>query len=216
MQSSFVTSKMVERVLGLKEQSMSAIAFLVMQEQAQGRSLRSVAEGLDVSESDIDELADSITEGEGGTKNELWRNGVAYIRSTLIGNQQIMARTWDSLEAMTLETLASKVQSAGAALSTKDALAIAQVANKALRRHNGEGQSRNQTNVSIVNRPTGMGEEDMSLELRSGHMGSIRLSLSSRVRAQLERPVVIEGEVKRAEEREMLDLDSTRKLVNGQ
>lgn len=210
MLSKFVTPEMVEKVLGMEKGSVNPFAFLVMQEMAQGRSLGTIAAGLDISESDLDDLCDSVTGGPDGTKNELWRNGVAFLKSTLIGNQQTIAQGWDALESMTVEVLAKKVQDAGALLPTKDALAIATIANKAVRRHAGEGQGA-RVNVGI-SRPTGMGEEDMSLELRSGNLGSIRISLSSRVRAQLEKPV-IEGSVNRVEVREMLDLEATRQLV---
>jgi hypothetical protein len=194
---------------------MNPVAFLVMQEMAQGRSTRTVALGLDVSESDLDALCDSVTGDEGGTKGPTWQNGIAYLKSMLIGNQQTIAQGWDALEAMTLDSLARKVQDAGMSLKVSEAVSIAQVANKAIRRHSGEGGGGPRTQVNI-NRGNGFAEEDMSLELRSGNLGSIRLSLSTRVRAQLEQPKTIEVEARQsAGNREMLDLEETRKLVGG-
>lgn len=215
MQRRFATPEDVERVLRLEGGAMNPVAFLVMQEMAQGRSVKTVALGLDVSESDLDTLCDSVTGDTGGTLGGTWQNGVAYLKSMLIGNAQTIAQGWDALEAMTLDSLARKVQEAGQNLPTKDAVAIAQIANKAIRRHSGEGGGGPRTNIN-VNRGSGFGEEDMSLELRSGNLGSIRLSLSTRVRAQLEQPKTIEVETRQtAGAREMLDLEATRKLVDG-
>jgi hypothetical protein len=90
------------------------------------------------------------------------------------------------------------------------ALEIAQAANKAVRRHAGEGMG-SRTNIRVGN---GNGA-DLDLEIKSGNLGSVRLSLSPRVRAQLETPRTIEGDVIQKEDKQMLSLDETRGLATG-
>lgn len=205
----YVTPQLVEQSLGLAPESIDSFAFLVMQEQAKGVETRLIAKGLEVDESELDLLADSVTGGPGGLQHELWKQGVILIRSITLANQQAIGTGWDALEAMAVNRLARVVQEAGDRLSTKDAVAIAAMANKAVRRGNGEGAPP-RASLSIHN--PNRGGDGMTLELTGGNLGSIRMSLTQRVQEQLEQPRIINAEPKEGEGRRMLTLEETRNV----
>jgi len=198
----------VEGMLGLEPGSLGPIPWLVMQEMAAGKKVEGIAAGLGVSESDLNKLIESVTLEVNGALGEAWQNGVSLLKATALLNEHSIAASWDSVEAMALEALAESVQKRQGVLGVKDSLEIAQAANRAQRRHRGEGQG---SRVSV--RMGGEGQ-DAEVELRGGNIGSIRLSLSSRVRQQLEQPRTID--VKANESREMLTLDDTRSIVSDQ
>lgn len=203
----YVTPGLVEKALGLPGGAIDSFAFLVMQEMAKGVEPQAIAKELQVDESELDLLADSVTGGPGGLQHELWKGGVVTIRSINLANQQVMGQGWDALEAMAVNRLAQVVQDSGERLSIKDAAAIAQMANKAVRRGQGEGQR----GASLLTRPPSGGGDEMTLNIQGGNIGSIRLSLSARVQAQLEQPRVINAQ---PTERRMLTIDEIRNVDN--
>jgi len=207
----FITPVGVERAVGLPAGSIDSFGFLVMVEQAKGIGAAQIAKGLDCDLAALDALADSITGGPGGIGADLWKACVVTIRSISLANQQSIGSGWDALEAMAVNRLAQFVSDAGTNLSPKDAVAIASMANKAVRRQAGEGGGAGRTGVSI-HAQMGQGAE-MAFEVEGGNLGSIRMSLTPRVRAQLEQPKVIEGKVNDADDRRMLTIDEVRNVA---
>lgn len=211
MKNRYLTSERAAVAVGLDKDRIEPIAWLVIQELAYGKEPADIAKGLGISEEDLNGLAIATTDESEGLAGQLWNALVVLCRATTNMNLNTVAVGWDSLEAMAVHRLAELIQAGGATMSPKDALAIANAANKATRRHNGEGQSR--TSLTVMNR-SGNGGGDMSLELKGGHLGSIKLSLSTRIQQQLATPRVIDGE-SRAVDRRMLSLDETREVVNA-
>ena len=206
----FITPAGVEKAVGLPGGSIDSFGFLVMVEMAKGVPVTLIAKGLDCDQAALDALADSITGGPGGIGADLWKACVVTIRSINLANHQSIGAGWDALEAMAVNRLAQFVSDAGANLSPKDAVAIASMANKAVRRQAGEGGA-GRTSVSI-HAPMGQGAE-MAFEVEGGNLGSIRMSLTPRVRAQLEQPKVIEGKANEADDRRMLTIDEVRNVA---
>lgn len=203
----YVTPELVEKAVGLPAGSIDSFGFLLMQELAKGVSAAQVAKELQVEEANLDELADSITGDTKGLAGDLWKACVVTIRSISLANHQAIGRGWDALEAMAVDRLARVIQDSGVGLTVKDAVAIASLANKAVRRQAGEGGARG---ISI-HTPPGQGA-DMAFEVNGGHLGSIRMSLSTRVQAQLEQPKVINGETKSQDDRRMLTIEEIRSV----
>jgi len=201
----YVTPGMVEKMLGLPGGAIDSFAFLVMQEMAKGVEVERIAKELQVDESELDLLADSVTGGPNGLKHDLWKAGVVTIRSINLANQHVMGQGWDALEAMAVNRLAQAVQDSGERLSLKDAASIAQLANKAVRRGNGEGPR----NPGLMTRPPSGGGEEMTLNIQGGNLGSIRLSLSARVQSQLEQPRTVDAV---PVERRMLTIEEIRNV----
>lgn len=201
----YLTPKVVEQGLGLPAESIDSFSFLVMQELAKGVKPEAIAKELEVDESELHKLADSVTGGPGGLEHEVWRGGVTLIRSISLANQQVMGNGWDALEAMAVHRLAVAMQDAGEKVSIRDALAISQAANRAIRRGAGEGAGK----ASLLRPPPGGGEGDMTLNIQGGNIGSIRLSLSTRVQEQLGQVKQIDVE---AQPRRMLTIDEIRNV----
>lgn len=187
----------------------SPVAWLVIQEAAAGRTYELIAKGLGVNQIDLDEMAQEITGQVEGTAGDKWANAILVVKSVSNLNLHTAATGWDAIEAQAVNRIGEALNRLGDTLDPMKALEIAQVANKAVRRHNGEGHG-NRTSIHVGT----PGGTDMDLEIKSGHLGSVRLSLSARVRAQLETPRVIDGEVNR-EKKDMLSLTETRQLVEN-
>lgn len=207
----FVTPGMVEKAVGLPGGSIDSFGFLVMVEMAKGIQVTAIAKGLEADVAAIDALADSITGGPGGIGHDLWKACVVTIRSINLANHQSIGAGWDALEAMAVNRLAQFVDDAGPNLSPKDAVAIASMANKAVRRQAGEGGGAGRSGVSI-HAQMGQGAE-MAFEVEGGNLGSIRMSLTPRVRAQLEQPRTIEGKANDADDRRMMTIDEVRNVA---
>lgn len=210
--ASHLDPKVVEAEVGLVPGSLVPIAWMILQEMAAGREVEHVAAAIRANESEINDLIDSCTGTVGDASRNLWQDAITLIRSVKIANAQKIEAGWDSLEAMTVHALSTKVKAMGPALGVKDALAIASIANKAVRRDRGEGASR--PNGAAGNRGGG-GDIRMGIELNSGHIGSIRMTLSARVQQQLSTPRVIDQEVNGGT-RAMLTMDATRKLLEDE
>lgn len=200
-----LTPKEVERAVGLPDGSLEPVAWMILQEMAAGRGKGEVAVAVRSTESELDAYIDSVTGQVGAASAQLWASAQAYIVSRKIMNAQSIELGWDSLEAMTLSVLAQRVSNLGPALPMKDALAIATLANKALRRGRNEGPSQERKNGM-----TPGSESEIAAAMRSGNVGSIRLNLSIRVQQQLEKNKSEEIRT----ERQMLTLEATRKLAD--
>lgn len=207
----YLTATRLEQAVGLEAGSIEPIAFLVIQELAKGLSAEDIAKGLGVSEEELNGIASATVADSKGLVAEQWLACVTLVRATEAMNQNTVEAGWDALEAMAVNRLADLVHSSGSTMNVKDAVAIANMANKATRRGRGEGKAGN-TSISVMNRQQPGGGSDMSLELKGGHIGSIRLSLSARIQEQLTTPRTIEG---RVTDRKMLSLDEAREVVNA-
>lgn len=204
----YVTPGLVEKSVGLPAGAIDSFAWLLMNEMAKGVTPQAVAKVLEVDVAELDLLADSVTGGDTGINHDTWKACVITIRSISLANNQVIGQGWDALEAMAVNRIANLVSDASDRLSIKDAVAIAALANKAVRRDAGEG-NRGGANLSIHARPGGGGE--MAFEVQGGNLGSIRMSLSTRVQAQLEQPRVIDAEPKQADRR-MLTIEEIRNV----
>ncbi len=205
-----MTPGALEKVMEWSPGTVDPIGFLILSECAQGVKVKDIASGLGIEIEDLESLAETIA-GQGGTESQNWKNAVMILKASVVMNQQTITGGWDGIEAMAVQRLGQFMNAQGSNLSVKDALEIAQVANKANRRHLGEGV-RGGTNITV--RQGGGGNSDLDMELRSGNLGSIRMSLSQRVQAQLATPRTIDQET-RESNREMLSLTDTRNLVDA-
>lgn len=207
----FMTAAGLERVLDWEPGRVDPVSWLVIQEFANDVSPETIAKNLRIELSELREMAEAVTQETGGYESTAWKNAVLVVKATMTMNHQMIATGWDGIEALAIQRLGRFMQENGASMTVKDALEIAQVANKANRRHLGEG---GRGGVSLSVKQGGAGNpSDLDLELKSGNLGSIRMSLSHRVQAQLANPRIIDVEGHRVD-REMLSLDETRKLVD--
>jgi len=205
----FMGPRELEGVMGWPAGSVSGIAWLVIQELSRHRPVEKVADGLDVEIEDLDDMIREITGEPEGHKGTSWQNAVIVVRSVEMMNHNTMATGWDAIEAMALNRLGDSLNAIGDKLDPMKALEIAQAANKAQRRHLGEGNR----GASVSVRTGANGELSADVELPAGNLGSIRLSLSQRVRDQLGEAKTIDA--KPNAERRMLSIEDTRSLLDG-
>ena len=202
----YATPGLVEKLVGLPGGSIDSFAWLVLQEQARATPDSEIAKALSVDVSELDLLADSVTGGTGGVNNDLWKAAIVSLRSISLANQHAIGAGWDALEAMAVDRLASVISDMDGKVTIKDAVAIAAMANKAVRRGQGEGSTR----ASLHVKAGSDGGGEMTLDVKGGNIGSIRLSLSTRIQEQLQAPRVINQEP--MAERRMLTLEETRNV----
>lgn len=197
-------------MLGLPAGSFAPVAWLVIQEMAAGTPVRTIANGLGITEEDLIALRDATTGKEGDESKDIWLQGILTIKTAARLNQTTVHAGWDAIEAIALQKAHSQLMAMQTNGDLDQMMAIADKANKATRRSQGEGRKTG-SGVSInVNNTTG----DMEAELASGDLGFIRLRVSPAVAAQLQRPErVIDGNVNRPsvlKNMEMVSLDDIR------
>ncbi len=213
---SHITVEVVAGVMGIPAASMGGIAWLVMQEQAQGSTLVELAKDLDVSEEDLIELIESTVGKQGDEAKEIWTSGVVAIKTAARMNASKIASGWDAIESMAVDKLANNLAAMQGHGDADQMLRIAEKANKAIRRRQGEGH------VNVKKLPD---SNTLSLTLPSGDLGVLQLTLSPALRNQMANPSrVIEAISANAREAaaeaaakspalKKLDLQATRKLV---
>ena len=216
MNSTFVSPWIVERAMDWEEGKLGAVGWLVIQEMAQGVSLESVSRGLGVDVETLVALVEGVTGKEGDAAIQEWNNAVVALKAALMANAQQVSHGWDSVEAMAVEKLGRSLSEMKTNGDPMKMLAIATQANKAIRRSTGEGQG------SSVRIGVNAGKEaEMAIELKAGALGSMRLSLSPRIQAQLGDPnrIIEAVAVKRDAGKlplTMIGLKETRQVADAQ
>jgi hypothetical protein len=204
--SQYATVEQIEQVMGLAAGTISPVAWLVLQEEADGVSIEVIAERLRVDISDIETLRDRTTGLEGDDSKALWQTGIIGLRTVAIVNQQNLATGWDAIEAMAVDKAARTLSAMRGPGDLERMMALAAMANKAIRRSKGEGEKK-----------TG----SVSIELNSGKLGMIRLNLSPAIQQQLSSPTRVIDAVRgkdyntqgKQTNLEMLNLRDTRALA---
>jgi hypothetical protein len=211
--SQYASVEQIESVMGLPAESLSPIAWLMIQEESKGVKREEIAKGLGVTEKDLSDLQDATTGQVGQESQDIWDKGVIGLRAVALVNQQNIGSGWDAIEAIAVDKIARSLHAMKGPGDIDRMMQLATMANKAIRRGNGEGPGR------AGSPPAGAGGTNVSIELNSGHLGTIRLNLSPVIAKQLSQPSrVIEG-VKAREvasktsNLEMLTLKDARKFA---
>lgn len=215
-----ITPEMAESIMEIPAGSVQAVAWLVLQAEADGLSVGDIATNLSVTIEQIQSLKEATTGMQGEDCEQCWMKGIVAIRTSQQLNHHSIAAGWDSLEAMALEKLNNSMHAMQSNGDPDKMLAIAVAANKAQRRNRGEanGPSRNTPTLA-----RGNDSGRIDLELSGGNVGSIRLSLSPKIQEQLATPGrVIDGVANNAakarkltDSLQMLKLGETRELIEG-
>jgi hypothetical protein len=216
-----ITPSVAESIMELAPGSVQAVAWLVLQAEADGVEVADIATNLSVSVEQIQALKEATTGKQGEECEQTWLKGIVAIRTSQQLNTQSIATGWDALESMALEKLNQQMQELKTAGDPDKMLAIAVAANKATRRMNGEGGGRGSRGPVLGRGDREQGHGDIELNLSGGNIGSIRLQLSPRIQSQLSDPGrVIEGVANNAangkrltDSLQMLKLGETRQLV---
>lgn len=174
---------------------------------AQHESRLKLAAYLGVSSEDLEALVDEIESAMG---ENIWSLMILEERTRLaLDSKALRASSWDRIEAVAIEKLGQLVQ-ADRIRDPDKLLAIAKVANQAVRPGHGGTAAKSgeggQVNVGI----NILGGEDNKLQ--TGDLGQITLTLSSRVRRQLERPKEATSILA---ESQMLDVKELREVAGG-
>lgn len=156
------------------------VAWVMMQAEAFGQSREVIATSFGVTMDMLAELVGELIQAPNlETAHEVWDVGVIALKVAQTQTTQVLATTWDQVEAMAIAKLADAIQNvAGANADPMKLASIAKTANSAVRRSQGEGHGRG----------VGGPAPTVDLELQSGDLGSIRLRLSTRVRDQMNNP----------------------------
>jgi hypothetical protein len=166
---------------------------------------------LGVTVDDLEEIVESVEEQywEG-----VWEELLVEGKVSLALNSNIMRSSkWDELESVSLQKL-NKLVMAGAVRSADSLLAIANAANRANRSNDkGRSPAMAQT-VNVILGEQAHENEEGGVTLPSGNMGTIRLSLSSRVQRQLMTTPDSGSTVLRSSK--MLNVSQLRALANGE
>lgn len=184
--ASFVSPVMVEKAMEWESGRVGSVAWLMIQEMAQGASLVDMSRGLNVDVEDLVALIEHTTGLEGEAATQVWTQALIAMRAAIAANQNQIQHGWDSIEALAVEKLGKSLAEMKTNGDPIKMLSIATAANKAIRRHQGEGSGQS-VKVSVTQPVDGKGG-DMSVELKSGTLGSMRLSLSAKIQAQLGDP----------------------------
>lgn len=214
----YVTIEQIEEIMGVGKGSIVPVAWLVLQEESQGVPRSKVAEGLGVAIIDIDSLEQSVTGSAiPEVSRETWMKGVIALRTVAIVNQQAIGTGWDAIEAMAVDKIARNVASMKTPGDLEKMMNLAQIANKAVRRGQGEGKSQGGGLRIGINAGSG----GASVELPGGNIGMIRLTLSPAIQAQLQQPNRVidmvanrDQTATRTANLEMLNLSDTRKVAS--
>lgn len=218
-----ITPAVAESVMGLEAGSIQAVAWLVLQAEADGVTIEDIATSLSVTVEQIQALKLATTgEEEGEESEQIWLKGIVAIRTSRHLNTQSISQGWDSLEAMALEKLNAQMQELKTNGDPDKMLAIAVAANKANRRMQGEGNGSRGGKGPMLGSGN-HGGNDIDISLSGGNIGSIRLQLSPRIQSQLSDPGrVIDGVANNAaqgkrltDSLQMLKLGETRSLVES-
>lgn len=215
--SQYATPDQVELALELPAGSLSPIAWLVMQEEAQGVEREAICRNLGVDNPALEALIDSTTGKTGQESADTWQQGVIAIRAVTIVNQQNIGSGWDAIEALAVDKIARSLSAIKGPVDMDRLMAIATVANKAIRRNAGESSSGGGARGMKGATP------GVTLELNSGQLGKITLNLSPAIQEQLARPNRVidavrnrDAEKTNTDKLEMLNLRDTRELVENQ
>lgn len=205
-----MTPQMVEEVMGIPERpGLGPIAWILIQEEARGASREKVAEALDVTREDLEELIHGVCQRE-NVQDSLttWAMGVVALKTSAMMMRQVLEGGWDAVEAMAITKLSQSLNEMKTNGDPEQMLRIATNANKALRRGKGEGQL-----------PSGGGGTQVNVNvLQAGKLGSMRLNLSPRIQQQLGAPgrvIDVTPKASTMGQKEMLNLEATRALLDG-
>lgn len=210
---SHLTVEVVEQMMGLPVGSVSPMAWLLLTEEANGTPDTLLAKSLGVPLESLIQLRDVTTNLEGEDSAAVWQRGVIALKTAVAMNASTAARTWDAVESMAVSKLAANLQSMKGNGNATEMLAIANAANKAIRRSRGEAAGVRGPGIGIT-----PGSGGATLELESGHLGTLRLHLHPAIQAQLSNPTrIIDQEAHKVPSRTsnltMLRLKDTRSLV---
>lgn len=209
---------MIEGVMGLEKGALAGIPWLLMQEEASGEKRGEVGKRLGVDEESLNELIKGVLgEDDEALAGQKWQQGLVAIRAVLAANHNALAYGWDAIEAMAVDKLGKSLAEMGGNGKPSEMLAIAKTANSALRRTRGENYGRGVPAGNGTGQPQG---GDLTVDLNGGHLGSIRLTLSPRIQAQLGNPErIIDGVVAGGQQAklplQMLSLKETRSEVDA-
>jgi hypothetical protein len=197
----------LETILSLPKGSFSAVAWLMIQEQAKGVSLSDVAKKLSCDEGDLIALRDATTGKTDDESQSVWDNGILSLRTSYAINDHHLETGWDSVEALALKKVHGQLANMQSNGDLDQMLRVAAAANKAVRRGRGEGGSR-ETRINVG------ADGAVTAELPSGNLGFIRLRLSRPVQEQLQQSErIIDGSVRKpsiTDKLRMLSLEETR------
>ncbi len=184
MITNHMTNKQVAEVMQVPAERITPIVWAVLQAQARGATPEVLAESLGVGVADLEALRDQVCDSTGDEAKAIWEQGLLAIRVGDMLNQEASASGWDAAEAMALNKLNQSLAAMQGAGSPELMLQIAATANKALRRQRGESNNRG---YSVANRGVGEpGPNGVSVTLKSGDLGMIRLRLSPALQGQLQ------------------------------
>lgn len=214
--SSHVTVDVIARIMGLPVDRFEALAWLVMQEEAAGVARETIAAELETGVEEVEALIESVTGLSGAEAQQLWSIGIIALRTASHLNEHTINRGWDTVEALAINKLAEQLATMRGNGDADQMLRIAAAANKAIRRSKGEGNGMKKFGDAP---PSGA-----TVTLQSGDLGTMSLTFSPAIQAQLGNPNrVIEGvasNAKKAGENSlknlsMLGLNETRGLVDS-
>lgn len=200
---------------------LSSVAKLILASDARSHpedvlsSREALARTLGVEIEDVNEVITSIEESHG---EGAWKALVVEERTRLaMESAPLRASAWDRIESLAVQKLGLLVEQ-NRVNKASELLAIASVANKALRHdkatpsnHNGQGgQAMPGVNIFMQQVAGGQGTLREGEELQSGNLGTMRLSLSPRIQKQLSAPSIDSHQV--LSNSKMLDVKELRHL----
>lgn len=200
----------------LPEADWPGIAWVIMQAEAQGDGREKIAENLGINESDIEDMVAGLMATEDTTlANSLWGVGIVTLKTAATAAGQVLTRTWDQVEALAIEKVAQGIQNLpGNKLDPMQMAQIAAIANKAVRRNQGELGGRGAPGGAQV-----PGNQPMEIELQSGEVGSITLRFGTKIMEQLQAPEriidVSANKPTSSPNREMLKLKEIRGAIES-
>lgn len=201
-QLGLMSREQLEGLLGMQAGSMTQVAWIAVQQLAQGIPVDVLAVSLGVEAPELEEHLEDVFSDPAIAVNML--------KASAITNQNMLATGWDAIEAQAVGKLARSLQDMKTNGKPMEMLQIATQANKAIRRVSGENGSRRAD--------AGGGA---SIQLNAGDIGTMTLTLSSATSKQLQETAqnrVINGRPSAKasgtlQKLQMLSLSETRELV---
>lgn len=206
---SHMTPGQLEELVGWRVGSVTAVAWLLIQEMAKGSSPELVAKGLGVTEKDLQDIVDQTTGLTGPESQSAWNDGMIVLKTASRLNSHAVDSSWEAVEALAITKLHGSMAAMGSNGDPDTMLKIAMTANKAIRRGRGEGNGSGGASIHLNS------EGGISATIKSGNLGFISLQLSPAIRNQIQKPEkVIDGDVigrsATAPKLSMLNLEETR------
>lgn len=212
-----IDARELERLCSWPVSSIGTIAWLMIQEQANGSELDMIAASLEVTNMELIQVIEGTTNKAGAEALESWKEAIITLKTSRRLNETSITPGWEAIESASVSRLQKYIMTQQN-IDPEEMLKYANAANHAIRRSKGEGPGHATRGTGATVNVGANGEVDVSL--RNGDLGFIRLRLSPAIASQIQNPDrIIDGNINRpgsTENKQMLTLDETRDTIDKQ